>query len=80
SMRSSSARSLAAERGIVIPVRNDSGADRNRFDALAHDGAVVASGDNLPHSVNRPGGEGQQLPFLILRGDAVRRLEPAADY
>jgi hypothetical protein len=43
-----------AERGIVIPVRNDSGADRNRFDVLAHDGAVFASGDNLPQFKSRP--------------------------
>ncbi len=43
-----------AERGIVVPVRNDSGADRNRFDVLAHDGAVFASGDNFPQFKSRP--------------------------
>jgi hypothetical protein len=43
-----------AERGIVIPVRNDSGADRNRFDVLAHDGAVFTSSDNLPQFKSRP--------------------------
>ncbi len=65
-----------AERGIVIPVRNDSGSDRNRFDVLAHDGAVFASGDNLPQFKSRPALAGVVPAYPAHYGRFVVLQEP----
>lgn len=65
-----------AERGIVIPIRNDSGADRNRFDVLAHNGAVFSSSENLPQFKSRPALKGIVPTYPAHFGRFVVLQEP----
>lgn len=66
------------ERGIVVPIRNDSGEARARFDILQVSDFLIDPEDNENHFNNRPCLIGDE-PDVDFNGNFVILQEPAGD-
>jgi len=65
-------------RQTVVPVRNDSGGDRGRFDVLAIDGSIITAEENLAEFKNRVALVGVTPQYPDHLGQFAVLLEPVA--